>query len=132
MKASPADQLLLLDVADIDLRLAQAEAARRNPPQAARVQELIGRRTSLGGELAARAGARDDLRLELKRVEADVEVVSTRRARDIERLNVAADPKVAQGLESEIESLARRLSTLETTELELMEKLDSDAEEQAA
>ena len=125
MKANPNDQLLLLDVADIDRRLAQAEAARKNPPQAARVQELIGRRTSLGGELAARAGARDDLKLELKRVEADVEVVTARRNRDAERLNSATDQKVAQGLESEIASLDRRRSDLETTELELMEKLEA-------
>ncbi|WP_345750276.1 zinc ribbon domain-containing protein [Microbacterium rhizophilus] len=125
MKASPADQLLLLDVVDIDRRLAQAEAVRRNPPQAARVQELIARRTSLGRELADRAGARDDLRAELKRIEGDVEVVSARRARDAERLNVATSPKDAQGLEHEIASLDRRRSDLEDAELEVMEKLEA-------
>ncbi|MEL5990084.1 zinc ribbon domain-containing protein [Microbacterium phosphatis] len=125
MKANPNDQLLLLDVADIDRRLAQAEATRKNPPQAARVQELIARRTGLGGELAARAGARDDLALELKRVEADVEVVTARRARDADRLNSATDQKIAQSLESEIASLDRRRSDLETTELELMEKIEA-------
>jgi predicted nucleic acid-binding Zn-ribbon protein len=125
VKASPADQLLLLDVADIDRRLAQAEAARRNPPQAARVQELIAQRTTLGRELAERAGARDDLRAELKRIESDVEVVSARRARDVERLAVTASPKDAQGLEREIASLEKRRSDLEDAELELMERLEA-------
>lgn len=125
MKASPADQLLLLDVADIDRRLAQAEAARRNPPQAGRVQELIAQRTTLGRELAARAGARDDLRSELKRIEGDVEVVTARRARDAQRLATTSSPKDAQGLEHEIASLDRRRRDLEDAELELMEKLEA-------
>ncbi|KQZ07922.1 DNA-binding protein [Microbacterium sp. Root53] len=124
MKANPSAQLLLLDVADIDRRLAQAEHARKNPPQAARVQELIAQRTTLGRELAARAGARDDLRTELKRIEADVEVVSARRARDAERLASTSSAKDAQGLEHEIASLDRRRSDLEDAELELMEKLE--------
>jgi predicted nucleic acid-binding Zn-ribbon protein len=125
VKASPADQLLLLDVADLDRRLAQAEAARRNPPQAARVQELIAQRTSLGRELAERAGVRDALRAELKRIEGDVEVVAARRTRDAERLAVVTSPKDAQGLEHEIASLDRRRSDLEDAELEIMEKLEA-------
>lgn len=125
MKASPADQLLLLDVAEIDRRLAQAEASRKNPPQAARVQELIARRTTLGRELAQRAGSRDDLRGELKRIEADVEVVSARRARDAERLAATSSAKDAQGLQHEIASLDRRRSDLEDAELEIMEQLEA-------
>ncbi|GAA1737815.1 zinc ribbon domain-containing protein [Microbacterium paludicola] len=125
MKASPADQLLLLDVVDIDRRIAQAESARKNPPQAARVQELIARRTTLGRELAEKAGARDDLRAELKRIEGDVAVVSARRARDVERLAATSSPKDAQGLEHEIASLEKRRSDLEDAELEVMEKLEA-------
>ncbi|GAA3646006.1 zinc ribbon domain-containing protein [Microbacterium marinilacus] len=125
MKASPADQLLLLDVADIDRRLASAESTRRNPPQAARVQELIAQRTALGRELAERAGARDDLRTELKRIESDVEVVAARRARDAERLATTASPKDAQGLEREIATLDKRRSDLEDAELEIMERLEA-------
>ncbi|MFL0409710.1 zinc ribbon domain-containing protein [Microbacterium paludicola] len=125
MKASPADQLLLLDVVDIDRRIAQAESARKNPPQAARVQELIARRTALGRELAEKAGARDDLRAELKRIEGDVAVVSARRARDVERLAATSSPKDAQGLEHEIAGLEKRRSDLEDAELEVMEKLEA-------
>ncbi|MER7795862.1 C4-type zinc ribbon domain-containing protein [Microbacterium sp. NPDC096154] len=125
MKASPADQLLLLDVADIDRRLSRAEAVRRNPPQAGRVQELIAQRTALGRELAARAGVRDDLRAELKRIEADVEVVTARRARDVERLAASTSAKDAQSLEREIASLEKRRGDLEDAELEIMEKLEA-------
>ena len=40
MKASFADQRRLLDLADADLAAQQADHARRNPAQAARVKEL--------------------------------------------------------------------------------------------
>ncbi len=63
-----------------------ADAARRNPPQAARVQALLARRQELAQELTTRLGARDDLRADLARIESDVALVDARRARDAERL----------------------------------------------
>ena len=86
MKASPADQRRLVEVAELDDRIRQADAARRNPPQAARVQELLTHRQQLAQELASRLGARDDLRIELSRIESDVAVVDARASRDAGRL----------------------------------------------
>ena len=124
MNASPADQRRLLDIADLDARIRQAEATRKNPPQAARVNELLARRQELSQELATRLGARDDLRAELARIESDVAVVDARRARDTERLAATSNVKEAQGYESELASLARRKSDLEDAELEVMERLE--------
>ena len=124
MNASPADQRRLLEIADLDTRIRQADAARRNPPQADRVQALIARRQELSHELTTRLGARDDLRADLARIESDVALVDARRARDAERLNSTSNVKEAQGLESELNSLARRKSDLEDAELELMERLE--------
>ena len=124
MNATPTDQRRLLDIADLDTRMRQADHARKNPAQAARVRELLGRRQELSRELGARQGARDDLRLELSRIESDVAVVDARRARDTERLQTVTSPKDAQGLESELASLARRKSDLEDAELEVMERLE--------
>lgn len=125
MKADPADQRRLLDIADLDLRIRAADHDRRNPPQAARVSELVQQRQVLSQELSQRLGTRDDLQIELRRIESDVAVVDARRARDVERLQTVTSPKDAQGLEHEIESLARRKSDLEDAELEVMEKLES-------
>lgn len=125
MNASPADQRRLLDLADLDGRIRQAEQARRNPPQASRVQELLSQRQQLSQELSTRLGVRDDLKTELGRVESDVAVVDARAARDAERLATVTNPKDAQGLEHELESLARRKSDLEDAELELMERLEA-------
>ena len=124
MNASPADQLLLIEVAELDARIRQADHARRNPPQASRVQDLKARRQDLSQELSARLGTRDDLRTELSRIESDVAVVDARSARDAERLAASSNPKEAQGLESELASLARRKSDLEDGELEVMERLE--------
>ncbi|WP_106813982.1 zinc ribbon domain-containing protein [Microbacterium timonense] len=124
MKASPADQRRLVDVAQLDARIRQADNARKNPPQAARVQELLARRQELSQELTTRLGVRDDLRTELSRIESDVAVVDARAARDAERLAASSNPKEAQGLESELAALARRKSDLEDAELGVMERLE--------
>lgn len=124
MNASPADQLRLVEVAELDARIRGADHARKNPPQAARVKELIATRHELAHELTVRLGARDDLRAELARLESDVAVVDARTARDAERLAASSNSKEAQGLESEIAALARRKSDLEDAELELMERLE--------
>ncbi|GAA1951693.1 zinc ribbon domain-containing protein [Microbacterium deminutum] len=125
MNASPADQRRLIEVAELDTRIRQADHARRNPPQAPRVQELLARRQQLSQEMASRLGARDDLRTELSRIESDVSVVDARTARDADRLASSSNSKEAQGLESELASLARRKSDLEDAELEVMERLES-------
>lgn len=124
MNASPVDQGRLLEIAAVDTLIAQAERARKNPPQAARVQELLARRTQLSQQLTVHLGVRDDLRAELARIESDVAVVDARRARDADRLQTVSNPKDAQGLESELASLARRKGDLEDAELELMERLE--------
>ena len=124
MNASPADQRRLLEVADLDTRFRHADAARRNPPQAARVQALLAQRQEFAQELTTRLGVRDDLRADLARIESDVAMVDARRARDAERLASTSNMKEAQGLESELGSLARRKSDLEDAELEVMERLE--------
>lgn len=135
MKASPADQRRLVDLAALDTAIQAADHARRNPAQAARVHELLGQRQTLSAELSRVLGIRDDVAAELARLESDVAVVDARAARDAERLAATSSPKDAQGLEHELASLAKRKSDLEDAELELMERLeaaDSDVAAQEA
>lgn len=132
VKARPADQLRLVDLAALDTVIRAADHARRNPSQAARVQELIAQRQSLSTELTRLLGARDDITAELTRVESDVAVVDARATRDAERLAATSSAKDAQGLEHEIASLAKRKSDLEDAELVLMERLELAEAEIAA
>ncbi|MET0812106.1 MAG: C4-type zinc ribbon domain-containing protein [Microbacterium sp.] len=124
MKASPADQTRLLEVAELDARIRQADNARRNPPQAARVQELLATRQTLSQELSTRLGVRDDLRTEISRIESDVAVVDARRTRDADRLAATSNLKEVQGYESELLALAKRKSDLEDLELDAMDRLE--------
>ncbi|GAT73283.1 zinc ribbon domain-containing protein [Microbacterium hydrocarbonoxydans] len=127
MNASPENQRILLDVADLDRRIAQAERARTQPAQAARITELVAIRQEQLRELTTLTGARDDVRTELARLEADVKLVEQRRARDAERLAAATNSKEAQALEHELASLAKRQSDLEDIELDVMGRVE-DAE----
>ena len=124
MNASPEQQRLLLDVADLDRRIQKAERARTQPANAARINELSALRQTQLRELTALAGTRDDAVAELRRLESDVAVVEQRRARDAERLAVVTNPKDAQALESELASLVRRTSALEDQELEVMARVE--------
>ncbi|MDR6866118.1 putative nucleic acid-binding Zn-ribbon protein [Microbacterium resistens] len=127
MKANPEHQRVLLDIADLDQRIARAEHTRTHPAQAARINELSALRQQQLRELTVLAGARDDLQAELSRVEADVTVAEQRRARDSDRLAATSSAKDAVALEQELASLARRLSDLEDAQLDVMGRLE-DAE----
>lgn len=124
MKATPENQRTLLDIADLDRRIAQTERARTKPAQGARINELAGIRQQQVGELTKLTGVLDDARAELSRVESDVALASQRREKDAERLATATDSKQAQAFEKEIESLGRRIDMLEDTELEIMGRVE--------
>lgn len=124
MKAQPADQRTLLDVADIDRRIAQARARIANPQQKSRIAQLSELKSTQMHELTARSGARDDIKTEISRLESDVTVARQRQDRDRERLTTTTDPKSAVALEAEIASLAKRLGDLEDLELAAMERLE--------
>ena len=124
MNASPEHQRILLDIADLDRRISQAERARTQPSQGARITELIAIRQEQLRELTSLTGTRDDARTELTRLESDVKLVEQRRARDTERLAAATNPKEAQALEHELTSLAKRQSDLEDIELDVMAKVE--------
>lgn len=128
MHASPSDQLLLLDLVRLDVALARAEEARRKPPQAARVQELIALRNGQGRELVALTNALDDAKAELARVESDIDVARKRQQRDRDRLGQTAVARDARALESEVAALDARIDRLETTQIELIEKVEQAQE----
>lgn len=124
VKATPENQRTLLDIAELDRRIQQAERARTQPAQGARINELAAVRQGQLRELTALTGVLDDARTELSRLESDVKLAEQRRDRDAQRLAEATDPKQAQAFENEIASLGRRLSALEDTELEVMGRVE--------
>lgn len=123
--APPTDQWRLLDVQAHDTRLDQLAHRRRTLPEHADVQRLQEQRTALRDQLVSVETAAGDVRRELAKAEADVELVRQRTARDQARLDSGAgSAKDLTALQHEVETLGRRQNALEDVELEVMERLE--------
>jgi len=125
VKASPAHQQELLRLQSLDTRLQQLAHRLGALPQAAPLAELAKRDTAVRGTRAEAFGGLEDARAELKRLESDVVMVEARIARDGDRLQHTSSTKDVAALESELASLARRLSDLEDQELAVMERVET-------
>lgn len=125
LTASPEIQALLLDVQAFDTSLQQLAHRERTLPERVVVDDLRAEAEVMRTFAGQRSGDLEDARLELRRVESDVEVVEARIARDSERMQSSSSVKDIQGLEHELASLTGRLGDLEEIELAVMEKVET-------
>jgi uncharacterized protein len=126
VKADPFAQLKLLDVQELDARTDLLRHQLRTLPELAEIDRLTAQRRELDDQVRDARIAVDDLTLEQRKVDADVEQVKTRRERDQQRMDqgLVSNPKDLQRMQQEMESLQRRIVSLEDDELEVMERLD--------
>ena len=124
LKASPDEQALLLDIQAIDTKLQQLDHRAKMLPEHAALQKLAVDNSTLLVTLAEQKGILEDARIELKRIESDVEVVEARIARDSARLQASSSVKDVAALEQELEALRKRRYDLEEIELTVMEKVE--------
>lgn len=124
LKASPDDQALLLDLQALDTKLGQLDHKAKSLPQHAELAALATELAGVAATARERAGAREDVSIELKRLESDVEVVESRIARDSERLQASSSVKDVAALEQELTALRKRRTDLEDIELTVMERLE--------
>jgi predicted nucleic acid-binding Zn-ribbon protein len=126
MKADPAVQQRLLDLAEVDAELARLAHRRRTLPE----------HVALGAAEAAVRAAKDtlvavettagDLDRDIRRLERDVEGVRARAQRDTGLLaGAGVGAKQATDLHHELETLARRQGVLEDEQLEVMERREA-------
>ncbi|MFJ8080836.1 zinc ribbon domain-containing protein [Streptomyces sp. NPDC096205] len=130
MNAAPADQIRLLDVQDLDVRLQQLAHKRRSLPEHAEIESLTKDLTQLRDLLVAAQTEESDTSREQTKAEQDVDQVRQRAARDQKRLDSGAvgSPKDLENLQREIASLAKRQGDLEDVVLEVMERRESAQE----
>ena len=125
MRAAPADQLRLLDLQALDTAVDQLTHRRAHLPELAEIaameQTLDGQRD----EAVRHETTMSDVSREQRKLETDVDQVRTRTARDQQRMQAGTSAKEAEGLQHEIDSLARRQSDLEDQLLEVMESAES-------
>ena len=126
MKADPFLQLKLLEVQELDARAAQLRHQLSHLPEHAEIQELTKLRADLDDRARDAAIVVEELTDEQAKVDADVEQVKTRRTRDRDRMDqgLISNPKDLQRMQHELESLERRITSLEDQELEVMERLE--------
>lgn len=126
MKAQPAVQRRLIDLADVDRELSRLAHRRRSLPEIAELADAeVAVRTARDALVEAETNA-NDLDRDIRRVERDVEGVRARTERDNTLLAGAGiGAKQAAELQHELETLGRRQSILEDEQLEIMEQREA-------
>ncbi|MGW6530249.1 zinc ribbon domain-containing protein [Streptomyces venezuelae] len=130
MNAAPADQIRLLDVQALDVRLQQLAHKKKSLPEHAEIESLNKDLAQLRDLLVAATTEESDCAREQTKAEQDVDQVRQRAVRDQQRLDSGAvtSPKDLENLQKEIASLARRQGDLEDVVLEVMERRESAQE----
>ena len=116
---------------ELDARAAQLRHQRANLPEISEIATLQGKRTDVENLARDARIVVADLSEEQRKVDVDVEAVKTRRKRDRERMDqgLVTNPKDLERMQHELESLERRIASLEDDEIEVMERLeDAQAE----
>lgn len=131
MKADPFAQLKLLDIQELDSHHDQLRHRLATLPQHAELEQLRRERREVEDRTRDARIVVDDLTREQKRADVDVEQVKARRKRDLDRMEqgLITSPKDLEHMQGELVSLERRISSLEDTELEIMEQLETAQQE---
>ena len=124
LTASPDAQARLLDLQALDTKIAQLTHRAKGLPQHAAIAALQAKIDALRIVGLEQSGAREDVVIELGRIESDVALVTARIKRDNERAQTSTSAKDAQAFEHELANLAKRQYDLEEIELTVMEKLE--------
>ena len=125
MKATETQQADLLSLANLDVEISRSKTAIKNLTSEGQFADLRTQQREMAAKLIDARNALDSVELELKRAETDLSLVEQRIAKDVERLNSTNNAKDAQGIQSELESLAKRKSDLEDIELAILEQQEA-------
>jgi predicted nucleic acid-binding Zn-ribbon protein len=124
MKATSEHQSTLLDLSRIDLQLRRNQ---KSIDEITRGDEVLAQRQLLltnSERLLVARNELDALELELVRAETDLNLVETRIAKDEQLLQQSSNQKDVQGIQSQLQALAKRRGELEDAELVLLERKD--------
>ncbi len=116
----------MLDLQELDTRIDTLDRRRRTLPEIIALADLTTRRANLEIQHAQTRTEVDDIRLEQRKADNDVERVKDRRTRDRERIDrgLVSSPRELEALQSEITSLDHRINDLEDVEIGVMERLE--------
>jgi predicted nucleic acid-binding Zn-ribbon protein len=126
LKASPQEQQTLLDLQQLDTRLDQLAHRAANLPELARHADLTERLAEFHTDSVQAQTELSDLGEQVAKAELEVAGVRARAHKDQTLLDSGAisSGKQLEEIQHEITSLARRQTSLEDVELELMEQAE--------
>ena len=126
MKADPAVQRRLLDLAEVDAELARVTHRRRTLPEIAEIAEAEQLVRAKQDALVAVETTLGDLDRDVKRQETEIDQVRAREDRDRKLMQSGSvGAKQLTDLEHELATLQRRQGVLEDDLLELMERREA-------
>ena len=126
MKADPAVQRRLLELADVDAELARVDHRRRTLPELAEIATAEQTAQAKRDAKVANETSLGDLDREVKRQEKEIDAVRAREDRDRALLaGGTVNAKQMTDLEHELHTLERRQANLEDELLELMERREA-------
>ncbi|OHU30399.1 hypothetical protein BKG76_01085 [Mycobacteroides franklinii] len=133
MKAVAAQQRLLVDLASVDAELIRIAHRRANPPERQEHGELQAQQRSILDEVGALGIALEDLDAQVAKLDAEVTAVRQREDRDRSLLaSGSTNPKELTEIQHELDTLERRQTSLEDSELQLMERREELQGQQAS
>ena len=116
--ATPDQQLALLAVQELDTAILQVRRRRADLALTKEVHDLEVEHGSLEMKIVAATTEVSDRTLDVRKAESDVEQVVNRATRDKERMDSGTvSAKELEGLQHELQSLAKRQAELEDVEL---------------
>ncbi|MGE2722660.1 zinc ribbon domain-containing protein [Mycolicibacterium celeriflavum] len=123
MKAEVAQQQSLLELAELDATLARLEHRVKNLAEQQRLEEVQAAHREANDRLAAQQIAIEDLDAQIAKFESEIDSVRQREERDRKLLaGGSVDAKQLTELQHELDTLERRQSALEDSQLEVMER----------
>ena len=126
MQASTEQQSLILELQLLDNEIMQSNTKLKSLPEKEQLLHIEKRVTTTNDELAVVKSEADQIALELRRSEVDVETVTDRIKKDEARLSSGnATPKELEQLQHEVATLKKRQESLEEIELEIMIRNDA-------
>ena len=120
----------MLDLQALDTRLDQIAHRKATLPELAQLKVLDAEVSARDDDLVRARTALNDVQREIIKADTDVQLVRERSVRNQTRMDAGqGTAKDLQALQHEVDSLARRQSTLEDVELEVMERAEGLAAE---
>lgn len=120
----------LLEISKLDLEISRADAKLRNLQVSVEIDGLRSSMIAIGDELLSAHARVTNLEQHLNKTLDDVGLVSARIKHDENRAKELSSDRDLKAINHELDSLRQRMSTLEDTELEIMDELEK-AKDQA-